>query len=200
MVTTATLVDLGRVRQLAKSGRAKELREGAHLSLAEIGAFVGVSDVSVLRWERGERRPHGRPALRYLRLLDRLEEQQQGNGDRRPRRRGRPTGHRPHQRGGPAPGGTASGPLDEARSTPGRRYSDAPRTPTGAKAQRNGSRPAFRVDCDRRSPEGDAPMKSKGSQAIRRSREAARQQARRMKDEKRRQRAKEARRRKAAGS
>jgi transcriptional regulator with XRE-family HTH domain len=60
-------------RALARSGRARELRLAADLSLREVGAAVGVSAVSVLRWERGERRPHGAPGARYGQLLAALE-------------------------------------------------------------------------------------------------------------------------------
>jgi DNA-binding transcriptional regulator YiaG len=60
------------VRDLATSGRGREIRESAHLSLADIGRSSGVHYSTVARWERGERLPRGEAALRYLALLDRL--------------------------------------------------------------------------------------------------------------------------------
>lgn len=60
------------LRHLAESGRARELRQRAQLSLPEAAAACGVSHVCVSRWERGERRPRGPGALRYAALLDAL--------------------------------------------------------------------------------------------------------------------------------
>ncbi len=75
MQTTKTLLQLAKVRELAANGEAKRLREEvARLSLSEVAELVGVAPVSVWRWERGVKRPHGRPALRYLRLLEQLAE------------------------------------------------------------------------------------------------------------------------------
>lgn len=68
---------LSALRHLTKSGRARELRLAAHLSLPEVGEACGVSHVCVSRWERGERRPRGAPALRYAALLDALAKAEQ---------------------------------------------------------------------------------------------------------------------------
>lgn len=70
---TETALRLASVRELAKSGRARELRREARLSLAEIGAVVGVDQATVWRWETGRRAPQGAPALRYEALLRSLE-------------------------------------------------------------------------------------------------------------------------------
>jgi DNA-binding transcriptional regulator YiaG len=40
--------------------------------MAEVAAAVGVTDVAVYRWEVGERRPSGRPAVLWAELLDEL--------------------------------------------------------------------------------------------------------------------------------
>jgi len=69
---TLDVVQLARVRRLTKSGAAKAIRIGAGLSLPELAAAVGVSPVTVWRWEGGVRVPHGARALAYGRLLDRL--------------------------------------------------------------------------------------------------------------------------------
>lgn len=74
VVRTDTALRLAYVRSLAKSGRARELRQQARLSLAEVGAVAGVDQASVWRWETGRRAPQGAPALRYETLLRSLEE------------------------------------------------------------------------------------------------------------------------------
>ncbi|HYZ12234.1 MAG TPA: helix-turn-helix domain-containing protein [Actinomycetota bacterium] len=76
-MTTKRLLELAKVRELAVSGEAKRLREKVgHLSLAEVADLCGVSPVSVWRWEQGEKRPHGTPAIRFLRLLEQLRDQE----------------------------------------------------------------------------------------------------------------------------
>jgi DNA-binding transcriptional regulator YiaG len=64
--------ELARCRALVASGAARAARIGAGLSLAEMGESVGVAHVTILRWERGDRIPHGAPALRYLAVIDEL--------------------------------------------------------------------------------------------------------------------------------
>ena len=72
LVNSADAVKLARARELAATGEGERIRDKSRLSRAHIGAVVGVSDVTILRWERGERRPSGKPALRYIDLLDKL--------------------------------------------------------------------------------------------------------------------------------
>lgn len=72
---TAQTIELSRLRAMVRSGAARGVRLGAHLSLAEVGdAIGGVSPSTILRWERGERSPRGEPALRYWELLRALME------------------------------------------------------------------------------------------------------------------------------
>lgn len=66
------VLQLARVRSLARNGTARRVREAAELSKAEVGGAVGVSGEAVTRWENGSRAPTGVPALKYLRLLERL--------------------------------------------------------------------------------------------------------------------------------
>lgn len=66
------VVELSRIRSLARSGSARTVRLAAGLSLAEIAATVGVTSSAVFRWENGERAPHGDAALRYGELLEAL--------------------------------------------------------------------------------------------------------------------------------
>jgi DNA-binding transcriptional regulator YiaG len=61
-----------RLNRLCQSGEARRRREENHVSQAALGRAVGVSDVTILRWERGERTPTGPEAWAYLDLLDRL--------------------------------------------------------------------------------------------------------------------------------
>jgi DNA-binding transcriptional regulator YiaG len=55
------------------SGRAQELRVRFLLSRAVIAKNVGVSVSALGHWETGKRRPTGEAALRYARILQRLE-------------------------------------------------------------------------------------------------------------------------------
>jgi transcriptional regulator with XRE-family HTH domain len=66
---------LARVRALAQSGRAREVRLAAQLSLYDVAGAIGSTASSVLRWEQGVRRPYGEPALRYGSLLEALARQ-----------------------------------------------------------------------------------------------------------------------------
>ena len=69
------VVTLARVRNHARSGRARRARLLAGLSLSEVAGPIGVSPVTIFRWETGERRPTGEAALRYADLLDALDGQ-----------------------------------------------------------------------------------------------------------------------------
>jgi DNA-binding transcriptional regulator YiaG len=64
--------DLPRLRRMVETGVAKTIRIDAGLSLAEMSAPVKVHRTTILRWERGERRPRGEAAIRYLRALEEL--------------------------------------------------------------------------------------------------------------------------------
>jgi DNA-binding transcriptional regulator YiaG len=77
---------LAEARRLAPGG-GRLIREAADLSLADVGKAIGKAPSTVMRWERGERRPTGEAAIRYVELLKALSKP----GDQRPtaRRRGR---------------------------------------------------------------------------------------------------------------
>lgn len=66
------LVEIAAVRSLCKTGHARRIREGAHVSIRELGKALGVSHSLVARWEVGDRKPRGDVALRYGDLLRRL--------------------------------------------------------------------------------------------------------------------------------
>ncbi|CAN5514747.1 hypothetical protein BH20ACT21_BH20ACT21_25280 [soil metagenome] len=65
-------IDLVRVRRLVSTGVAREVRQEAGLSLAEMANAVGVHRMTVHKWERGRHRPKGDAALRYAHVLDEL--------------------------------------------------------------------------------------------------------------------------------
>lgn len=64
---------VARVRRLLSTGEARELRTRGGLSLAAVGADVGVNASTVWYWENGQHTPRGDLAVRYLRYLERLE-------------------------------------------------------------------------------------------------------------------------------
>ena len=72
-VTGKQVLELTEVRRLARNGDARRIRQASGLSLSEIGTAVGVSPAAVHKWECGQRRPSGRPAIAYARLLRELE-------------------------------------------------------------------------------------------------------------------------------
>lgn len=73
-MTRPDLVDLADLREMVADGRARQLRESANLSRADIGRAAGIGEVTVWRWENGKRRPTGSAALRYARVLRLLEQ------------------------------------------------------------------------------------------------------------------------------
>jgi DNA-binding transcriptional regulator YiaG len=72
MAITPEAVRLTRIRRLVASGAARAIRESAGLSLDEASASANVNRITIHRWERGQRKPHGEAALRYLTLLEEL--------------------------------------------------------------------------------------------------------------------------------
>lgn len=48
------------------------IRTAARVSLKRMGAEIGVSDVTILRWERGDSEPTIEHAVAYRRLLEDL--------------------------------------------------------------------------------------------------------------------------------
>ena len=63
------LTELAQTRALVGTGAARPIRLNAGLSLGEVARSIGVSPATVLRWETGERVPHGEAAVEYGRLL-----------------------------------------------------------------------------------------------------------------------------------
>lgn len=75
-VRTATTNDAEQVawlRAAMRSGKARRIRVEHHLHQAEASRAVGGRPNLVHRWETGARSPRGEMAVRYARLLRRLE-------------------------------------------------------------------------------------------------------------------------------
>jgi DNA-binding transcriptional regulator YiaG len=67
-------VEIATAREMIRSGRAKLIREGAHVSRSEVASSIDVTESTVWRWEEGKRIPRGDVARRYGRLLRELAE------------------------------------------------------------------------------------------------------------------------------
>lgn len=63
---------LAQARRLATSGEGKTAREAAGLSLREVADVIGVSVSGLFRWENGDRRPRGEPAVAWAEFLEQL--------------------------------------------------------------------------------------------------------------------------------
>jgi transcriptional regulator with XRE-family HTH domain len=66
------ILAVAQLRADVASGRAREIRERAHLSQADVARALGVDQPTVARWEAG-RAPSRRHATRYAELLWRLD-------------------------------------------------------------------------------------------------------------------------------
>lgn len=72
---------LVRVRQLASSGEARQLRLAARLSQSEVADVCGTAPSVISRWERNQQRPRGRAAQLYATLIIGLAETHGGARD-----------------------------------------------------------------------------------------------------------------------
>jgi DNA-binding transcriptional regulator YiaG len=72
-ITATDLEQIAWVRAALASGEARRIREDHHLHQAEASRAIGASLNTVHRWEAGVRSPRGELAIRYGRLLRRLE-------------------------------------------------------------------------------------------------------------------------------
>ena len=68
-LTVEELLLLSEARSLAASGRGRQIREAAGVSQAELGAAIDTAVPTVSKWETGQRRPTGRAAIEYARLM-----------------------------------------------------------------------------------------------------------------------------------
>jgi DNA-binding transcriptional regulator YiaG len=68
-VKASELNELAQLRALMASGAARSIRESKQITLGE-GAEAGRLAKSTLsRWERGQRLPTGKAAVRYMKVL-----------------------------------------------------------------------------------------------------------------------------------
>lgn len=72
-MTAEELVLLGIARRRAKDGSGRRIRTTAQVSMRLIADAVNVSEGTICRWEKGERRPSGDAAVRWTRLLNELD-------------------------------------------------------------------------------------------------------------------------------
>jgi DNA-binding transcriptional regulator YiaG len=84
-LTTDDVRDLAEAWRLASSGEGRTMRLVARLSVRQVAEAIGVGGPTLARWEMGERRPTGAPALAWVRLLRQL-----GEDDRAARARTEP--------------------------------------------------------------------------------------------------------------
>jgi len=73
--TSRAVQQVAEAKALIASGEARRLREALNLSLLDVARHVIADPSTIGRWERGERNPRGVSAIRYCRLLKRLQEQ-----------------------------------------------------------------------------------------------------------------------------
>lgn len=73
-MTERQAIELASLRRIIRSGEARRLRLDSELSQLDVADAVNVCYATISRWETGKRRPRGRAALRYWRLLAKLAE------------------------------------------------------------------------------------------------------------------------------
>jgi transcriptional regulator with XRE-family HTH domain len=71
------LVKIANARDHANSGAGRLIRLSSGIALREMARTIGVDPSTLLRWERGERRPTGEAAGRWVDELTRLAERKQ---------------------------------------------------------------------------------------------------------------------------
>ena len=66
---------------MAEDGRGQAIRERALLSVSAVAAAIDTKPATVWRWENHRRRPTGPVALRWVRLLDALDDASGGDAN-----------------------------------------------------------------------------------------------------------------------
>lgn len=67
------VLKLASAKRLAANGHGREVRRAAGLSLHDMAAPIGVADATLYRWENGQRKPTGQPAVAWVELIADLE-------------------------------------------------------------------------------------------------------------------------------
>lgn len=73
MTSIETIKALAKIRAMAASGEAREIRQRHNLSLTEMADAIPAGANTLARWELGDRRPRGESALRWLEVLQSLD-------------------------------------------------------------------------------------------------------------------------------
>ena len=71
-MNTADVLDLVEAVRLARTGEGRAIRTKAGVAAQAIADACGMSASALTRWEAGARRPTGRPAISWVRLLRQL--------------------------------------------------------------------------------------------------------------------------------
>lgn len=72
-MTAEDVVLLAAACVYSKNGNGRRIRQRAGVSLESIATAIESSKAVLSRWERGERRPTGRQAIEWARLLADME-------------------------------------------------------------------------------------------------------------------------------
>lgn len=72
-MNTQAILRLAAARAHAATGTGRTIRQRHRLTLVEVADAIGIDQPMLSRWERGERRPKGEAALRWVDLLADLE-------------------------------------------------------------------------------------------------------------------------------
>lgn len=72
LVRAAELKKVSRMRDWAATGKARQMRTDADVTLREVAEVVQTSASSLSRWETGQSRPRPQSALRWARFLAEL--------------------------------------------------------------------------------------------------------------------------------
>jgi len=70
---TLDILDMAEAVRLARTGEARAIRQRCGVNASAVGAACGVSASAITRWESGDRRPTGMPAIAWVRLLRELD-------------------------------------------------------------------------------------------------------------------------------
>jgi transcriptional regulator with XRE-family HTH domain len=76
------LKNLTRIRQEAKSGRARMRRQNAGLSLRDLAAALGVDPATLWRWETGRSIPRATAALQWAEALQEVDGVRRSGGQK----------------------------------------------------------------------------------------------------------------------
>lgn len=69
-----SLIDRLNAARLPEPDKRRSIRKASGASLRDVATELGVSPMTVLRWEQGQGEPRTEHAIAYRRLLDQLEE------------------------------------------------------------------------------------------------------------------------------